>query len=169
VSIRAVADAVGVTAPTIYRHFEDKDGLINEVCHRAFAELHHRMEDEIGDEPDPVERLHLLGKAYLEFGLSKGGHYRVLFMDKPASGHEPTSWDELLADTNGFGLLIDECRRAVEAGVDAASAEILALNLWSTVHGILALRITMPSLPWPPVEQQLDQLDRQLRAGRRTG
>ena len=34
VSIRAIADAVGVTPPSIYLHFPDKDSLILAVCER---------------------------------------------------------------------------------------------------------------------------------------
>ena len=34
VSIRAVADATGVTPPSIYRHFRDKQHLLFEVCAR---------------------------------------------------------------------------------------------------------------------------------------
>lgn len=164
VSIRAVADAVGVTAPTIYRHFEDKNALIKQVCERAFVELDRQMGANIGDETDPLERLRLLGEAYVRFGLAKGGHYRVLFMETPPEGHGPKSWDDLLALTNGFGRLIQECQGAIDAGVDAPDAATLALNLWGTVHGIVSLRIAMPQLDWPPVERQLDLLSRQLRA-----
>ncbi len=39
VSIRAVADAVGVTPPSIYRHFPDKDTLIYEVWDRRCGTL----------------------------------------------------------------------------------------------------------------------------------
>jgi AcrR family transcriptional regulator len=164
VSIRAVADSVGVTAPTIYRHFEDKDALITQVCERAFAELHQRMADRIGEEADPIERLCRIGEAYVNFGLEKGGHYRVLFMQRGPEATEPRSWDDLLAETNGFGLLVAECQRAIDAGVDAPDAGTLALNLWATVHGMLSLRLIKPLLPWPPVQRQLDLMTAQLRA-----
>jgi AcrR family transcriptional regulator len=36
VSIRAIADAVGVTPPSIYLHFPDKESLILAVCERHF-------------------------------------------------------------------------------------------------------------------------------------
>ena len=39
VSIRAVADAVGVTSPSIYLHFADKDALIEAVVADVFASL----------------------------------------------------------------------------------------------------------------------------------
>src|SRR4051812_49659681 len=39
VSIRAVADAVGVTSPSIYLHFADKDALIEAVVADVFHAL----------------------------------------------------------------------------------------------------------------------------------
>src|SRR5690348_11951499 len=40
VSIRAVADRVGVTPPSIYRHFEDKTELLVEVCRLEFTRMY---------------------------------------------------------------------------------------------------------------------------------
>ena len=57
VSIRSVAERVGVTPPSIYLHFQDKDALLDAVCARG-----------------PVRRRHfaLVGSAArerIDFGL----------------------------------------------------------------------------------------------------
>jgi len=39
VSMRAIADAVGVTPPSIYLHFADKEELFVAVCDARFDEL----------------------------------------------------------------------------------------------------------------------------------
>ena len=56
VSIRAVADAVGVTPPSIYRHFADKNELIFEVCARHFAALEDHIHRACDGLTDPVDR-----------------------------------------------------------------------------------------------------------------
>src|SRR6266545_2557125 len=68
VSIRAVADAVGVTAPSIYRHFPDKTTLIFEVCERHFNELDKQIDEAVAGTTDPVKRLQARGIAYVRFG-----------------------------------------------------------------------------------------------------
>ena len=44
VSIRSVAQRVGVTPPSIYLHFTDKDALLDAVCARYFEKLDEEMQ-----------------------------------------------------------------------------------------------------------------------------
>ena len=44
VSIRSVAQRVGVTPPSIYLHFADKDALMDAVCARYFEKLDEEMQ-----------------------------------------------------------------------------------------------------------------------------
>jgi len=42
-TLRAVAQHVGVTTPSLYRHFRDKASLVSAVCLRVWHELGERM------------------------------------------------------------------------------------------------------------------------------
>ena len=44
VSIRSVAQRVGVTSPSIYLHFAEKDALLDAVCARYFEKLDAEMQ-----------------------------------------------------------------------------------------------------------------------------
>ncbi|MBV8385894.1 MAG: TetR/AcrR family transcriptional regulator, partial [Acidimicrobiia bacterium] len=79
VSIRRIAEAVGVTPPSIYLHFADKDELLLAVCERQFGELHRVMEAAVEGVDDPVEAVYRRGKAYVRFGLDHPEQYRILF------------------------------------------------------------------------------------------
>src|SRR2546430_107813 len=57
VSIRSVAQRVGVTPPSIYLHFEDKDALLDAVCARYFAKLDQEMQRVTIGQPSSVEVL----------------------------------------------------------------------------------------------------------------
>src|ERR687888_1511242 len=65
VSIRAVADSVGVTPPSIYLHFADKNELMFAVCERQFERLDRVTEEAAAQSNDPLESLRLRGRAYV--------------------------------------------------------------------------------------------------------
>ena len=150
VSIRAVADAVGVTPPSIYLHFADKSELIFAVCERYWIRFDAVQERAAAEAPpDPVERLKARGRAYVRFGLENPESYRVLFMTKP--GEWPESWTpERMIGIACFQHLVQAVQACIDSGafVDLGAARI-AINCWVTVHGLTSLLLTLPGFPWP--------------------
>ena len=67
VSIRSVAQRVGVTPPSIYLHFADKDALMDAVCARYFEKLDVEMQRVAAEHTDPVDVLRAQGLAYVRF------------------------------------------------------------------------------------------------------
>jgi AcrR family transcriptional regulator len=157
VSIRAVADAVGVTPPSIYLHFADKAALINAVCLRHFHDLDECIENAVNGTSDALEQLALRGKAYVRFGREHPEQYRILFMSKPDADEEPP--DEQLLEACGFSALMDNVVRAMDAGAIARQdAVLVATGLWTVVHGVTSLAISMPHYPLVPLETLVDHL-----------
>ena len=66
---RAVAAAAGLQAPTIYRLFGDKDGLLSAVAERVMADFV-ATKDQAVSEDDPVFDLRRGWDDYVAFGLS---------------------------------------------------------------------------------------------------
>src|SRR3954462_12451882 len=69
VSIRAIAEAAGVTPPSIYLHFADKTQLLTAVCSARFAEFDRYLEEAASGVDDPLDALWARGRAYVRFGL----------------------------------------------------------------------------------------------------
>jgi len=157
VSIRAVADATGVTPPSIYRHFTDKQHLLFEVCARQLERLDEVIETACAGIDDPLEAMRARGRAYVRFGVEHPEHYRIMFMG-PAYA-TPDDWNDLL-DTGSFSHLIEGLRAVADAGmVDAASEEELratALHIWASIHGLTSLLVARPNMPWPDLDQFVD-------------
>ena len=146
VSIRAIADAVGVTPPSIYRHFADKDELVNAICERRFADLNAAF-DTADQFDDPVERLKELGRAYGRFALEHPEHYRVIMMT--TSSREKLK-DESSQGQTAFGRLVAAVHACQRAGrLQSGDPSTIAVVLWSGVHGLVSLLITSPGFPWP--------------------
>ena len=156
VSIRAVADAVGVTPPSIYLHFADKNELMFAVCERQFERLDRVLEEAAAKSDDPLESLRLRGRAYVRFGLDNPEQYRILFMGKPAA--EPESFDEArLREAASFDHLVAAVQRCMDAGaIPPTDAFFVALGMWVAVHGLTSLLIAKPDFPWPGAEELVD-------------
>ena len=80
VSIRSVADRVGVTPPSIYLHFQDKDALLDAVCARYFEKLDEEMQRVSAVQSSTVELLRAQGLAYVRFATENPELYRIATM-----------------------------------------------------------------------------------------
>ncbi|TAM89575.1 MAG: TetR/AcrR family transcriptional regulator [Jatrophihabitans sp.] len=150
VSIRAVADAVGVTPPSIYLHFADKDALINAVVSDVFAELDAAMLAAADGVDGPLERLYAYGLAYIRFAVGHPEHYRLATMD-PCP--RPPAVDEVLANS-AFAHLGEAVRDCMAAGIFAPGDHLpVTLDLWAAAHGIASLIVAKPYLPWGEVDE----------------
>ncbi|WP_343287442.1 TetR/AcrR family transcriptional regulator [Gordonia sp. SID5947] len=87
VSIRAVAGRVGVTPPSIYLHFADKDALLDAVCARYFEQLDGVLGEVSEGIDDPLERALQQGLAYVRFAVSTPVLYRLAFRQAPRMEH----------------------------------------------------------------------------------
>lgn len=158
VNIRSVADAVGVTPPSIYLHFADKAALIKAVCGRHFRSLEQYIELAVAGASDASEQLRLRGRAYVWFGLEHPEQYRILFMSKQGAVLDKHPDEELLAAC-GFTALVDNVVRAAEAGaIDAPDPVLVATGLWTVVHGITSLAISIPHYPVVGLDVLVDHL-----------
>lgn len=91
VSMAAVGERVGVRAPSLYKHFGDRTGLLASVATDAALELGRSMS--AAAEPpaaDPAERLQALAAAYRAFALATPRAAALIFSGVIA-GSEPSA------------------------------------------------------------------------------
>lgn len=145
VSIRAVAARVGVTPPSIYLHFADKDALLDEVCGRAFEQFNDVMVAASADIEDVLERGHAQGMAYVRFALDNPVIFRTAFSRQTDL---PTQTDQVLM-ASAFQRIAETVAEAMEQGrLPAGDVTAAVLRLWSSAHGVAELMIAKPGLPW---------------------
>ncbi|GAA2340907.1 TetR/AcrR family transcriptional regulator [Streptomyces kunmingensis] len=109
VSTRAVGAAAGVQAPTIYRLFGDKQGLLDAAAAEGFAAY---LSDKTEVEPtdDPVADLRAGWDLHLDFGLANPALYLLMFgRRRPGTVPPP-------AAVAGFEVLATHIHRIAEAG-----------------------------------------------------
>jgi AcrR family transcriptional regulator len=148
VSIRAVADAVGVTSPSIYLHFADKDALIEAVVADVFHALDAAMLAAAAEQEKPLDKLCAFGVAYVQFALDHPEHYRIATMTHLGIAGEAGDIDHVLADA-AFTHLAETVQACMAAGIFAEGDPVpVALQMWAAAHGIASLMIAKPFLPW---------------------
>jgi AcrR family transcriptional regulator len=108
VTTRSVALAAGVQAPTIYRLFGDKNGLLGAMVEYGFASYVARKHP-VDTDADPVAGLHAGWELHVGFGLANPELFRLMHtaLRTPAS--------QAVAAT-GAGVLQARVHRVAEAG-----------------------------------------------------
>jgi AcrR family transcriptional regulator len=156
VTMRRIADAIEYSATTIYNHFEDKDDLVQALCEEDFTGLLGALSVN-GLADNPIEQIKALGRAYADFGLEWPNHYRFMFLT-------PNKTVEVEQESPGrrsFGLLRSAVERAIASGqLGATDADLVAQVLWSSLHGVVSLLITMQPQHWPtpPAKNLVDEV-----------
>lgn len=137
-SMRKVAQQIGISATAIYRHYKDKEALVMAVCEEGFRLFELSLLKGMRGR-DPLSRLRLTGEGYMDFALEHEAYYRVMFM-APHPDFKRLQEETQLAFSPSFQLLIDrvsECQRAKL--FKAGDPLPVATNIWAHVHGMIAL------------------------------
>jgi len=154
VSLRDVARQVGISAPSIYTHFADRDAILLAVVQDAFAELKTRLETAMNQAGlEAVARLRAMCTAYLNFALEWPQRYRILFggVWNAAEAQKASLTGAVVVGDEVFALMVQAIEQCVVAGRSSSTDPFAdASALWVALHGLADLRVTAPLFPWPP-------------------
>ncbi|RIH90284.1 HTH-type transcriptional repressor AcnR [Calidithermus terrae] len=143
-SLRQVAEAIGYSPTAIYLYFADKDDLLFAVCRQGFAEFTEALQQAYRSTPDPLERVGALGRAYLEFGLSRPLHYQMMFMQRSEWALRASAAAGEAEGSTSYHILLQAVSEAMKAGKIRMGDPLETTNLvWSGMHGIVSLALSM--------------------------
>lgn len=138
-SMRQLAQRLGVSAPALYRHFEDKRHLIFELMGEAVsvfgAYLYRALAGESAE-----ERLRLTGEAYLKFALEEPRYYEIIFVTPGRLGATELPEELCSRAAATYQFLVDRVRECMDVRVlRPGDPEAVALTLWAQSHGLVSL------------------------------
>ncbi|GAA2393717.1 TetR/AcrR family transcriptional regulator [Nonomuraea africana] len=136
ISTRAVSTAANVQAPTIYRIFGDKSGLLDAVAGHGFQE-YLRSKTSLGESDDPVEDLRHGWDLHVGFGLANPALYTLIY-------GEPRPGIESPAARAAAEVLAKQVRRIALAGRLRVSEERAAHMIHSAGCGTTLTLIAIP-------------------------
>ncbi len=144
-TLREVARQAGVSHNAPYHHFADKAELVVALTVDGFQTLERALRSAYEQtEGTAMARTLAIGGAYLRFALDNPAVFRLLFRPElRQSSRDGGGWDETVEHA------ADATVQVLLRGIDAAQqvgalrtetpVEILALTLWSTMHGLTVL------------------------------
>lgn len=83
VSMRRIAEKVGITPMAIYKHYLDKDALLNALMLDGFAAWEARVK--ALKDSEPLAWLEAMGESFLDFALDEPRRYEAAFLLKASA------------------------------------------------------------------------------------
>ncbi len=139
-SMRGLAAAVGVTAPTLYDYFANKEGVLDALFLEGTDRLLRAFQDAVVANDPGLPRLRAIGIAYRTFAHEEPDLFQLIFgrVDRAyRPAEEVKSHAAVLFET-----LVGTIQEAIDLGqVRAIDATAAALSAWAIVHGFVTLEI----------------------------
>lgn len=145
-SLRAIAREVGVSANAAYRHFADKEALLNALAAEGFRRFAaHQAQTQAQAQrqhTDPKEARAASGKAYVHFARDNPALFRLMF-GRMVSKNIHDSSNEELQQMGAFAFQGLLQAAAQETGTPPESERTLlaAIARWGLVHGLSHLML----------------------------
>ena len=142
--MRRIAEKIDYSPAAIYKYFDSKEALFDEIREQFFERLLRRLEktcDQITEGPKLCEACL---RAYVETGLERPSHYRLAFASwvKDNTPHE---------DSFAFAAA-DHLEMQIQQSIDDGWFEPTDIRLatstvWAAAHGLTMLAVALPEFP----------------------
>jgi len=138
VAMRSVAEQVGVTPMAIYRHFEDREALLNAVADAGFEELAKRIRG-TKREGGLENQVMTVGTVFLDAALASPHLYELMFL-APRKGARVYPDDFHAGRSPTFQPMVEMLEKAMRQGdLREDNAAEIAFELSALSHGLIVL------------------------------
>ncbi|HUK89420.1 MAG TPA: TetR/AcrR family transcriptional regulator [Blastocatellia bacterium] len=157
VSMRKIAERIEYSPTTIYLYFNDKDELLFSLCEETFSKLVSYFDVIADAQSDPLEKLKMGLRGYVDFGLKYPNHYKVTFMQSLRPNPALQAQMERSMGHRAFEGLCDLVQTCVQRGLFVEhDARLISHALWACAHGVTSLLISKPGHLWPDKDRLID-------------
>lgn len=141
-TMRHLADEIGISHTALYRHYKNKDAVLLEVARKGYRQLMMKMAESLqAHDKDGAEQLSDAALAYIEFAMQHAEIYRLMnggFAEIESAHGELAA----LAGKMFEILKLLVLKGQAEGAFKAENAEQMAFALWSALHGYVELSLS---------------------------
>ena len=142
-SMRRVAQEAGCSQMAMYRHFENKEALVQHICADLYTKFATRINGEIATEPDATRKLRRFIAAVLQFAEQYPDHYSLIFLVRHADPEVVATREQLGQQfLEGIAGIV---REALPPGTPLAQVRATLRRMMEVLHGTTALWIAHPT------------------------
>lgn len=136
------ARAVGVSSAAPYRHFRDKDELLQAVTEHGFNSMHKTIELVTQNkEPGSIEHILTIGEQYLSFITNHSGLFSLMWGEQGRLVLDGKDWRE--NERTAFNQLISSLEIWLNSErITNQNSKTIATMLWSAALGLATLSIS---------------------------
>lgn len=138
-SMRGIAKKVGVTATSIYLHFDNKDHLLHTLIEESVEELSVSIENRVDGSTGVISQFDSIINAYVDFALSNPEKYQIIYMVRSeAMARYPK--EKFRRARRCYELLVSIIEKGVEEGLMEEDDPVTAAySIWAQLHGVTSV------------------------------
>ncbi len=139
VTIRKIADAIEYSAPLIYKYFESKEAILDELIDEGYAILTAQVVQAARPGDSPRQVLLTMAPTFCHFAEQFPERYRVMngLDGVPCRMAAPVESSELFRITRARFQAA-----TAAAGVSIANVDAAIYMLWGSIHGLIAIALS---------------------------
>jgi AcrR family transcriptional regulator len=138
-SLRSVAQKVGVSHAAPYAHFADKQALIAAISTEGYERLYEAIRAVAAlHQPDPARQLVEAAWVYVKFALDDPEHFKVTLSGVVEKEKDYPAFVEV--SKKSFAQVVEivqACQK--NAVLPKGSPDLVAVGVWSLMHGLVSL------------------------------
>lgn len=155
VSIRRLAEEINYSPASIYKYFDSKEAILDELKETFFEGLQARILETVTANKDAAYDVMMREciVQYVKYALSQSHHYAAAFSAVTEAANcegSPDVWDVFVQTRKGiaFGYLVDTVKRGQKLGVFDSNLcpELSAKSIWASCHGMALLLMSIPGM-----------------------
>ena len=136
-SVSEAARGAGVSTAAPYRHFSDRDEMLEGVAAQGMARMADAFRAALRDQtPGSLDALTAVGVGYVAFAEAEPGVFRLMFSIPKKDGSDLKAEAE-----RGQSVVAEQMAAYLGPEVSQEDAQQRAFALWAFVHGVASLRI----------------------------
>ncbi|MFE2445610.1 TetR/AcrR family transcriptional regulator [Streptomyces sp. NPDC059426] len=120
ISVNAIAKAMGMTGPALYRYFASRDELLTELIIDAYRDLAETLARAVADAV-PADRFRALALALRDWAKQQPDRYLLIYGTPVPGYHAPPETTEISAGL--MRTIVDACATVGGAGAGGGVAE----------------------------------------------